>query len=97
MPTSSQSQILSVVDHQLLQQQQGTGQDGIITKSSNRIPINQISGIEIKRRQSKDDRRLSIGRQDDDEKFSPPNSNQINRRQSSSKTIDGKTEKNRRN
>ena len=94
MPTSSQSQILSVVDHQLLQQQQANGQEGISIKPSSRITINQTSVIETKRRQSRDDRRLSIGRKDDDEKYSPPpSSNQMTRRRSSAKTTDGKTEK----
>ncbi|CAF1242987.1 unnamed protein product [Adineta steineri] len=83
MPTSSQSQILSVVDSQLLhqqqqqqpqQQQKATGHSRT-TKSPVRISVNQNPGNESKRRYSKDD-------------HSPPPPNIINRRRSSDKPTD---------
>ena len=54
MPTSSQSQILSVVDYQLLQQQQQQQSNGQTTKSTARTTANQPSTIDSKRRSSID-------------------------------------------
>jgi hypothetical protein len=64
MPTSSQSKILSVVDYQLLQQsqQQSTDHEGITIKQSSQVLVNQTSV-----RRSRDARRSSIGRKDDEE------------------------------
>ncbi|CAF2927069.1 unnamed protein product [Rotaria sp. Silwood2] len=98
MPTSSQSQILSVVDYQLLQQQAqqqqqqqtASGQD-ITTKLSGFNYVNQTSIIETKRRLSKDDRRPSFGKKDNDNNQSPPPPNISARRRSSAKIIDGPT------
>lgn len=56
MPTSSQSRILSVVDHQI--QQQSTTHEG----ASVQLTI---------RRSSRDDRRGSARRDDEDDKISP--------------------------
>jgi hypothetical protein len=89
MPTSSQSQILSVVDYQLLQQQQASGQNGT-TKPSLRISVNQTPINESKRRQQKGDRRASIENKTDEDNHSPPPSNVSNRRQSSDKNNDSK-------
>ncbi|CAF3678522.1 unnamed protein product [Rotaria sp. Silwood1] len=95
MPTSSQSQILSVVDYQLLQQQAqqqqtASGQD-VTTKPSGFNLINQTSIIETKRRHSKDDRRPSFGKKDNDDNQSPPPPNINIRRRSSAKITDGTT------
>ncbi len=92
MPTSSQSQILSVVDYQLLQQhqQQPSGQDGTTTKPLNRISVNQTSVIETKRRSSKDDWRPSTGKKDDYDKQPPTPSNFSARPRNSIKINEGK-------
>jgi len=92
MPTSSQSQILSVVDYQALQQQQqqqqqASGQDGTTAKLSSRISVDQTPTIETKRRQSKDDHRPSTGKKDE----SPPPASLLPYRRSSTKINDGKT------
>lgn len=99
MPTSSQSQILSVVDYQLLhqqqQQQQPTiAQDGVTVKPAIRISVNQTPLLEARRRLSKDERRPSIGKKFDNEKLSPSSQNLLVRRRSSLKLADGKTYKN---
>ncbi len=78
MPTSSQSQILSVVDYQLLQQQQSSGQN-VPTKSSVRIPVNQTSV-----------RRALIENKNDVDNHFPPPSYVTNRRRSSDKTNESK-------
>jgi hypothetical protein len=52
MPTSSQSQILSMVDYRLLK------------KLPDRISINRKSAVESKRRQPKDNRRSSVRKKD---------------------------------
>ncbi len=59
MPTSSQSKILSVVDYQLLQQQQTNGQEGVTAKPSSQIQTNQTP---VGR--ARDERRSAIGRKD---------------------------------
>jgi hypothetical protein len=89
MPTSSQSQILSVVDYQLLQQ--ASGQNGT-TKPPLRISVNQTSINESKRRHQNGDRRRSIENKTDEDNHSPPPppSNVFNRRQSSDKNNDSK-------
>ena len=87
MPTSSQSKILSVVDYQLLQQQQASGQDGT-TKSSDGLTVSQTAVSELRRRHSKDNRRPSLGKKDDDNQ-SPPPPNLTARRRSSGKINDG--------
>jgi hypothetical protein len=94
MPTSSQSQILSVVDHQILQQQQASGQDGI-TKPSIRISLNQTPVNESRRYQHTKDRYSSTGNRydDDDDNQSPPPHNATARRRSSGKINDGKIKK----
>jgi hypothetical protein len=77
MPTSSQSQILSVVDYQLIQQQQqASGQDGTIK------PLVHISIHQTPRRLSKDNHRKKED-DDDDDNQSPPPPNLTNRRRSS--------------
>lgn len=80
MPTSSQSRILSVVDQQLLQQ--STANDETL--------INQTSGNETKRRQSRDDLRQSTGRRNDEEKTSPAPPNLAIGRQNSARINDSK-------
>jgi len=85
MPTSSQSQILSVVDYQSLQQQQASGQDGTTAKLSSGISVNQTSTIGRRRSQSKDERRPSIGRIDE----SAPPANLLSYRRNSTKINDG--------
>lgn len=84
MPTSSQSQILSVVDYQLLQQQP----NGQPTTTK---PTNQISVADAKRRPSKDDRRTSIDKKKENDR-SPPSSsvNATDRRRSLDKANDSK-------
>ena len=87
MPTSSQSQILSVVDYQLLQeqqQQQTTGQNAP-AKPPVRISVNQTSVSESKRHYPKDDRRSST----EDDHFAS-RSHTADRRRSSDKTNDSK-------
>ncbi|UJR33819.1 hypothetical protein I4U23_021243 [Adineta vaga] len=91
MPTSSQSQILSVVDGQLLQQQQKPSGQNRTNKSPVRASANQTGVSEARRRSVKEDRRPSIGNRYNDEDHSPPPSNVINRRQSSDKPNDGRT------
>ena len=82
MPTSSQSQILSVVDYQLLQQQP----NGQTTK-----PTNQISAADAKRRPQRDDRRTSIDKKNENDRSPPPSSvNATDRRRSLDKANDSK-------
>jgi hypothetical protein len=77
MPTSSQSQILSVVDYQLIQQQQQANiQDGTIN------PPVHISIHQTPRRLSKDNQRK---KDNDDDNQSPPPSNLTTHRRSSGK------------
>lgn len=92
MPTSSQSQILSVVDGQLLQhqQQQKAGGQVRTNKSPVRASTNQTGVSELRRRSIKEDRRPSISQRYNDEDHSPPPPNVINRRRSSDKPNDGK-------
>jgi hypothetical protein len=85
MPTSSQSQILSVVDYQLLQQQ-ASGQNAQ-TKPPVRISVNQTQAIETIRRLSKDERRPSIDRKNG---TSPTFPRVTDRRRSSDKTAESK-------
>ncbi|CAF1078610.1 unnamed protein product [Adineta ricciae] len=92
MPTSSQSQILSVVDGQLLQhqqQQKASGQTRT-NKSPVRALANQTGVSELRRRSIKEDRRPSISQRYNDEDHSPPPPNVINRRRSSDKPTDGR-------
>jgi hypothetical protein len=89
MPTSSQSQILSVVDYQLLQQQQASGQNTTI-KPSVRISVNQTSVNESKRHQQKEDRRSSNEDNNYQNNHLAPPSNRMDRRRSSDKSIDSK-------
>lgn len=84
MPTSSQSQILSVVDYQLIQQQQQqTNNQPPTTRPPVRISVNQISVNDSKRRQS-------IENKNDVDNHFPPPVNVTNRRRSSDKTSDSK-------
>ncbi len=89
MPTSSQSQILSVVDYQLLQQQQPSGQN-VTTKPPVRIPVNQPAVNDSIRRQQKDDRRTSIDSKKHENERSSPLPRVNTRRRSSDKNIDSK-------
>ncbi|CAF1073691.1 unnamed protein product [Adineta ricciae] len=92
MPTSSQSQILSVVDGQLLQnqqQQKASGQTRT-NKSPVRALVNQTGVSELRRRSIKEERRPSISQRYNDEDHSPPPPNVINRRRSSDKPTDVK-------
>jgi hypothetical protein len=97
MPTSSQSQILSVVDYQLLhqqqqQQQQTAGQDGT-TKLPVRISVNQTSVSTSKRRHQNQDHHPSVENKNDDDDNddqSPPPPSSTARRRSSGKLTDGK-------
>ncbi|CAF1061835.1 unnamed protein product [Rotaria sordida] len=101
MPTSSQSQILSVVDYQLLQQQaqqqqqqqqqQIANSQDATTKLAGLNYVNQPSLIEIRRRSSRDERRPSTGKKDNDGNQSPPPPNITVRRRSSAKIIDDTT------
>ena len=87
MPTSSQSQILSVVDYQLLQQQ-AAGQN-VPTKPPVRISVNQTQTIETVRRLSKDERRSSVDRKNGTNP-SPTLPRVTDRRRSSDKTVESK-------
>src|SRR5580698_7521227 len=87
MPTSSQSQILSAVDYQLVQQQQATGQDGTTINPTGPIWVNQTTVTETRRRRSKDERRPSTGRKDDDERYISPRPNLTGRRRSSNEDV----------
>ncbi len=89
MPTSSQSQILSVVDYQLLQQQQTSGQN-VTTKPPVRIPVNQPAVNDSIRRQQKDERRTSIDSKKHENEHSSPLPRVNTRRRSSDKNIDSK-------
>lgn len=89
MPTSSQSKILSVVDYQLLQQQQ-TNEHGVTTKSSYPRSISQATPNESQWRQSNDDYHLMIGiKENDDNKSALPTNFSVHRR-SSTKIDDSK-------
>ena len=93
MPTSSQSQILSVVDYQLIQRQQQTGVYNRTTKSVVRPSIQRTPGIPQEQGQVRDDTRPSIDKQPADEQQSSPPalaSRLIARRRSSDKFSDGK-------
>ncbi|UJR13486.1 hypothetical protein I4U23_000500 [Adineta vaga] len=59
MPTSSQSQILSVVDYHLLKQQQFSDLNGGM-----KFSIRRKSSVQVKRKQSRDNRRVSARKQD---------------------------------
>jgi hypothetical protein len=89
MPTSSQSQILSVVDYQLLSQQHAGGQDGT-TKQPARISLHQASINDQKRQHRNEDHRSTMQNKNggDNRSPSPPNVN--DRRRSSGKINDGK-------
>ncbi len=89
MPTSSQSQILSVVDYQSLQQQQTSGQN-VTTKPPVRIPVNQPAVNDSIRRQQKDERRTSIDSKKHENEHSSPLPRVNTRRRSSDKNIDSK-------
>jgi hypothetical protein len=89
MPTSSQSQILSVVDYQLLHQQQANGQDGT-TKLPARITVNQISTNESKRQHRNEDHRTIAQNKNGRDHHSPSSPSPDDRRRNSGKTADGK-------
>jgi hypothetical protein len=89
MPTSSQSQILSVVDYQSIQQQ-ASGQNATTTKPPVRISVNQTQVTDTIRRHSKDyERRLSIDKKNGNDH--PPSLPRVTeRRRSSDKTVESK-------
>lgn len=88
MPTSSQSQILSVVDYQLLQQQPN-GQNNT-TK-----PRNETSIGDGKRHPPKDERRTSIDKKKENDRSPPASSvNASDRRRSLDKANDSKVSSN---
>jgi len=89
MPTSSQSQILSVVDYQLLQQQQASGQN-TTTKPPVQILVNQTTDNGSKRRHQKDDRRTSIENKNGEDNHLPLPPNATDRRRSTDKNNDSK-------
>ena len=94
MPTSSQSQILSVVDYQLIQRQQQTGVYNRTTKSVVRPSIQRTPGFSQDQGHERDDARPSINKEAADEQQSspPPLAPQlITRRRSSDKFSDGKS------
>ena len=90
MPTSSQSQILSVVDYQLLhQQQQANGQDGT-TKLPARITVNQIPTNESRRQHRNEDNRPVAQNKNGRDHHSPSSPTPDDRRRNSGKIGDGK-------
>ncbi|CAF0875575.1 unnamed protein product [Adineta ricciae] len=67
MPTSSQSQILSVVDGRLLQQQQFNDLNG-----GKKLSIRKRSAVRVKRKQSRETRRISTKRKNENSSTACP-------------------------